>query len=125
MALAGYSEEVWTLSGSSSPNIDPTSHNVYIINLDTAVSTITLSNSLLQPNRMYYVTLILQQDGTGNRTVDWSNQTIYWPSSENMSAPSGPPLSTAANYTDVVTLYTYNQGTYWIGVLSAKGFPTV
>lgn len=122
--LAGYGELVTTVDGSTDPTLDPAQGNVYKVNLDAPVSTITISNGSLNADRLYYVTLILQQDATGSRTVDWSNQTIYWPSSENISSPAGPALSTTANYTDVVTLYTYNQGTYWVGVLSAKGFPT-
>lgn len=122
--LAGYGESVIFQQGSDSASIDPTVGNVYVINLNVPVSNINITNSGLNANKLYYVTLILQQDGNGTRTVDWSGQNIYWPSSENISSPDGPALSTSANYTDVVTLYTFNQGVYWIGVLSAKGFPT-
>ena len=122
--FVGFGEEVITLDGSVNPTINPIESNIYRINLDTPVTTITLNASGLTQGKFYYVSFILKQDGAGSRTVDWSGQTIYWPAAENIVGPEGPALSTEANYTDVVTLYTFNQGTYWLGVLSGKGFPT-
>jgi hypothetical protein len=82
-----------------------------------------LSDGLIS-GQSHVITLALKQDATGGRTVDWSNQEIYWPGGEGIYSPEGPTLSTEANYTDFITLMTFNAGTSWFGVISAKGFPT-
>ena len=98
--------------------------NINTITLNAAIVQIIMSTGGLVSGRLYSITMMLKQDASGSRTVDWSNQTIYWPAAEGIYSPNGPTLSTQANYTDFVTLMTTNAGATWYGVLSAKGFPT-
>ncbi len=83
-----------------------------------------LESTGLVTGRLYSITLMLKQDASGLRTVDWSLNTIYWPEGEGVYSPNGPTLTTQANYTDFVTLMTTDAGSTWYGVLSGKGFPT-
>lgn len=98
--------------------------NIRTITLNNTGVPIVMETTGLISGRLYTVTFALKQDATGSRTVDWSNQTIYWPTSEGIYAPTGPTLSTTAGYTDFVTLSTFDGGATWYGVLAAKGFAT-
>lgn len=60
-------------------------------------------------------TLLLQQDGTGSRTVTW-------PSSVDWGTTGAPTLTTTAAKVDAVTFLSVNGGKTWYGFLSAKGF---
>lgn len=53
-------------------------------------------------------TLILRQDGTGNRTV-------VWPGSVDWASATAPTLSTGAADVDVFTFLTVDAGTIWLG----------
>jgi hypothetical protein len=84
-----------------------------------------MSTTGLVSGKMYSVTLFIKQDATGGRIIDWSNQTVYWPTAEGTyDAIYGPSLTTTANYTDVITLTTLDAGSTWYGFLSGKGFAT-
>jgi hypothetical protein len=98
--------------------------NIRRITLNNANVPIVMQTTGLISGKLYSVTFAIKQDSTGNRTVDWSNQTVYWPTSEGIYAPTGPTLSTTAGYTDFVTLSTFDGGGTWYGVLAAKGFAT-
>ncbi|MGH7744748.1 MAG: hypothetical protein ACREQ5_08035, partial [Candidatus Dormibacteria bacterium] len=54
------------------------------------------------------ITIILRQSSNGSNTVSWSN-TIRW--SDNTQ----PVLTTTANTLDVIQLFSYNNGTFFIG----------
>jgi len=98
--------------------------NVQTVTLNAASIAVVLSTAGLSSNKLHTLTLFVKQDATGGRTIDWSNQTIYWPRGEGIYSPEGPTLTANANYTDVVSLSTLNAGSSWYGVLAAKGFPT-
>jgi hypothetical protein len=104
--------------------IDPADGNLATVTLNQPIVAIVLGTTGLISGKSFSMTIALKQDATGSRTVDWSNQTIYWPAGEGIYAPEGPTLSTQANYTDFVTFMTFNGGLYWYGLMSAKGFPT-
>ena len=124
-SFKNYSEEIKVSGNSTSTiSVDVRDGNVNTITLNAPIVQITMSTGGLVTGRLYSITLMLKQDATGSRTVDWSNQTIVWPAAEGIYSPNGPTLSTQANYTDFITLMTTNAGATWYGVLSAKGFPT-
>lgn len=54
------------------------------------------------------MTLVLHQDGTGSRTVTW-------PGSVSWLGGRAPILQTIAGSVDVVTLFTVNGGSTWLG----------
>lgn len=124
--LKGYSETVSVKGNSTSAvTIDVRDGNIQTVTLNAAIVDVVMSTSGLINGNMYSVTMFVKQDATGGRIVDWSNQTIYWPSAEGTyDAVYGPTLSTVANYTDIITLITYDAGTSWYGFLSGKGFAT-
>lgn len=120
-----YSEMVYSSGNSGdSVTIDVRNGNISTVTLSNTIVVVTMSTDGLASGHLYSITLMLKQDAVGKRTVDWSNQVIYWPAGEAVYSPNGPTLSTQANYTDFVTLMTKDAGTTWYGMLSAKGFPT-
>jgi hypothetical protein len=123
--LKSYSETIKATGNSTSVvTLDIRDGNLNTVTLNAPIVQIVMSTGGLVSGRLYSITMMLKQDGTGSRTVDWSNQTIYWPAGEGIYSPNGPTLSTQANYTDFITLMTTNAGATWYGVISAKGFPT-
>ena len=120
-----YSEMVNNIGNSGSAvTVNTSLGNMANITLNAPIVAITLSATGLITGRSFSITLKLKQDSTGTRIVDWSNQNIYWPLGEGVYAPAGPTLSTNPNYTDFVTLMTFDAGTSWFGFMSGKGFAT-
>jgi hypothetical protein len=121
----GYSELVNDVGNSgASPSWSLLDGNVITTVLNQPVVTVTLDATGLTAGRLYSVTLFLKQDATGGRVIDWTNQTVYWSTGDGIDQANGPVLSGEANYTDIVTFYTFDGGTTWYGVMGAKGFPT-
>lgn len=102
VAASGATE---TLDASASP--DDVTHDVTL----TANCTLTLTAP--DSARPYNMTIILRQDATGARTVTW-------PSSVKWGSDIAPVLTTTPSAVDVVTLFTINGGTSWLGF--AAGF---
>lgn len=63
----------------------------------------------------FAITLILIQDSTGGRTINWPFE-VKWPGG------SAPTLTVGAGKIDVVTLMTYDGGASWLGFLGGQGF---
>jgi len=78
---------------------------------DTCV--ITLANP--PSGVMCSLTLLITQDGTGSRM-------ITWPTSVSWGEYGAPVLSTGANLTDIVNIFTVDGGTKWFGVAGPRGF---
>jgi hypothetical protein len=124
-SFQNYSEVIKNTGNSTSVvSVDVRDGNVNKITLNSSIVQIIMSTDGLVNGRLYSITLMLKQDSSGTRTVDWSLVNVVWPAGEGIYSPNGPTLSTQANYTDFVTLMTTDAGTTWYGVLSAKGFPT-
>lgn len=90
--------------------------NIQTLTLNAASVAITLSNSAIASGRLHSITLFLTQDAVGSRTIDWSTNTIKWPTT------GVPVLSTTANLTDIISIFTPNGGTVWYGVSGGTGF---
>lgn len=67
------------------------------------------------PDGVYSMTLLIKQDGTGNRT-------FAFPASFNWGDDGAVTLATAANKTTPVSLMTRNGGTGWMAFGGAKGY---
>jgi len=120
-----YSEVVSNIGNSGSAvTVNVSAGNLANLTLNAPIVAVTLNPAGLVSGRSSSITLVVKQDSTGTRTIDWSNQTIYWPLGEGIYASVGPTLSTTPGYTDWITLMTFNAGATWFGVMSAKGFPT-
>jgi hypothetical protein len=124
-AFQNYSEIINVIGNSTTlASIDLKRGNLATITLTAPIVAIDMVTTGLVAGRSYSITLALKQDASGIRTIDWSSQTIFWPAGEGIYSPAGPALSTQPNYTDFVTLMTFNAGATWFGLMSAKGFPT-
>jgi hypothetical protein len=123
--LYGHSELIQEIGDSgASQTLDIFDGNIITLTLNNPTVTIQLSTAELIDAKLYTIAFFLKQDGTGSRVIDWSLNNIWWPTAEGIDQVNGPTLSTSANYTDVITLYTLDAGANWYGVLTAKGFPT-
>jgi len=125
---AGYSEFIYR-STSAATTVNIGSSGLYnfgyilLSPVSGSIVTITLPNDVLSVhgNNHYTIVLYLKQDGTGSRTVDWSNQTIRWAVGDGIAA-GGPTLSTTANAVDVLSFSTFDGGATWYGFIAGKGF---
>jgi hypothetical protein len=84
------------------------------MSVNAASVSIALSNTGMVANKSYNLLVIITQDVVGGRLV-------YWPSNIKWSQNTAPSLSTTANATDLVSLFTVNSGVNWYGALSGKG----
>ena len=109
--IKDYAETVVTANSGATYTVNLANGNVYELTL-TASCTLTFSNPPAS-GKAGSVTLILIQDGTGNRT-------ITWPASVKWSNASAPTLTTTANAVDIIQLLTTNGGTTWRGFLAGK-----
>lgn len=113
MEVKDYSETVVTADSNSDYTIDLTQGNIFELTL-TDNCTLSFSNPPVN-GKAGSVTLILTQDGTGNRTVTW-------PGSVTWAGGTAPTLSTAASAIDIIQLFTTNGGTTWRGFLAGTNF---
>lgn len=111
--IRDYSESVVTAESGTDYAINLASGNIFELTL-TDSCTLTFSNPPAS-GKAGSVTLILHQDGTGNRTVTW-------PDSMTWAGGTAPTLSTAANAIDVIQLFTTDGGTTWRGFLAGLNF---
>jgi hypothetical protein len=81
----------------------------------TLAGAVTFSFAGSTPDSEYSISILIQQDGTGSRTVSWPGN-VVWP------ADSPVALSVAANAVDLVSLQTFDSGATWYGVLIGNSF---
>jgi hypothetical protein len=96
----------------SALTINLTNGNVQSITL-TANTTFTLTG--VTSGSFRSLLLILTQDSTGTRTVTWPGS-VHW------GAPGAPSLSSGANTTDIINLFTVNGGTTWYAAAGVQGY---
>ena len=120
----GYSETLKALGTVSTPiTISMSDGNVQSLTLPgSSITVVNLSATGTAAGRAHSVTLFITQGAGGGATIDWSNNTVAWPTAEGISAPAGPTLSTTAGVTDIITLYTLDGGSTWYGVLAGAGY---
>jgi hypothetical protein len=98
---------VGTVSGATY-NIDLSLSNIFDITLGNNV-TFTFTNPPASGTSKS-ATIILRQDGTGNRLATFTNA--------NFTDGVAPILSTGANQIDVLTFFTLNGGSFWFGTFA-------
>lgn len=98
-------------SSSGVLNFAYTNGNVFEVELDENVSSVTFSGL---PSSGSYAEILIKftQDGTGSRTVTWP-ASVLWPGGT-------PPVitATASSGCDIVSLKTWDAGTTWYGDVS-------
>jgi hypothetical protein len=108
--LQSYREKVTVVGtvSTSTYNIDLSLGNIFDITLGANV-TFTFTNPPAS-NFSMPATIILRQDGTGNRLATFTNA--------KYTEGNLPQLSTAANRIDVLTYFTINGGSVWFGTFA-------
>jgi hypothetical protein len=105
--IKDYAEtKVTTASSGTTLSVSLADGNVREITLDNTCQ-LTLTNPPAS-GTCGSVTLVIKQDATGGRELTFMN-TIIW------SGGMMPELSTDAEAIDVLTLFTYDGGTTWLG----------
>jgi len=75
--------------------------------------TLTLPTPAATPKRSGTITLVLVQDGTGNRTITWP-ASVKW--------TDGIVQQPAAGANSISVIHLLWTGTYWLGLLGGKSF---
>ena len=109
-----YSEYKGAISATATTNIDCSLANNFVVTLAASITSLTFSN-VPASGRIMTLTLFLQQDATGSRTVTW-------PASVKWSAAAAPTLTTTANKIDIISLVTYDGGTTWLGFIGGLNY---
>ncbi|TRZ51801.1 hypothetical protein D4R99_03865 [bacterium] len=90
-----------------------TTGNVFEVDLNAAVTTLTISNPSPTGNACSF-TLIFTADGTA-RAVTWG-ASVSWPSA------TAPTLTSTNGKKDFFSFYTSNAGTNWYGFIDGQNF---
>lgn len=105
-------ETVDTISGAgSSQTLNLANGNVFDITLNSASCALTMAGATA--GVMCSCSLILRQDSSGSRQVNWTNS-ITWLSG------IAPILHTSPNAIDVIELFSDDGGTTWIGFQTSQ-----
>jgi hypothetical protein len=94
--------------------LDLAEGNVFEVTLDQNVSALILANPP-SAGLAGSLTLILRQDETGGRTLEWP-PTVRWPGGV------APTLSSRAAAVDIYSLLTVDGGATWYGFIAGQGF---
>lgn len=109
-----YTETATNLSGTNTTTIDCSLGNNFVITLNTNINTLIFSN-IPSSGRLYSLNLILVQDATGSRTINWP-VTVLWPNALE------PTLTTTGGKKDVIALVTYDGGLSWLGFVAGQNY---
>jgi hypothetical protein len=120
---AAYVETQVTPTLAAAFPIDCSLGNNFTINLGaTAITSIAFTN-VPASGKNCSVTLYVNQDGVGNKTIALGNvtvngvaKTIRWP------AGVVPTLTSAANKTDVFSMVTFDGGETWFGFVAGQNY---
>jgi hypothetical protein len=111
-----YSESRTAVTAAATTALDFSSSNNFVVTMNASITTLTKSG-VPATGRVYSATLILVQDATGSRTVNWAGLgTVKWASG------TAPTLTTTGTKIDVITLMTYDGGTTWLGFIAGQNF---
>lgn len=108
-----YTELNTASTAAASTTIDCSVGNVFTVTMSANITSLTFTN-IPASGRAYSLTLILQQDSSGGRSVTW-------PSSVKWAGGTAPTLS-GANKTDIVNMVTTTGGSTWYAVVSGLNF---
>ena len=91
--------------------LDLSSASVFAVNLNSSVSTLTITNIQASGNTSSFVL---------NLTADGTPRTVAWPSAFRWPSGTAPTITSTVNKTDVVVAYTYDSGTNWFAFTSGQ-----
>lgn len=118
--IINYSEQlIYASINSGALTIDYALGGVSHVILNQNVTSVSIVNTdAANPwvvGKAYSITFIVEQDNTGNRTLDWSGTNFKWDSIMGI-----PTVSAAASSLDVYTFITVNAGASWLAFVSGK-----
>lgn len=111
---ARYDELRSDVTATATTNVDCAVSNVVNVTLSASITSLTFSN-VPASGRVFTLTLFLNQDATGSRTVAWP-AAVKWPGA------AAPTLTATASKTDIITLVTHDGGTSWFGFVAGQNF---
>jgi len=111
---ANYTETRTSVTAASSTALNCSLGNIFSLTMSASISTLSFSN-VPATGRAYSMTLFVNQDATGNRTISWPAE-VRWPGG------TAPTLTTTANKTDIITLVTHDGGTNWYGLVAGQNY---
>ena len=113
LALAREKTSSPTISGNSL-TLDLSVSNIFLVDLNANITSMTISNVPSDSNTAIGFTLIFKMDGTA-RTVAWASS-IKW------SYGAVPTLSSTNTYSDIFSFTTTDGGTKWFGFVGGQYF---
>jgi hypothetical protein len=111
---ANYTETRTSVTAASSTALNCSLGNIFSLTMSASISTLSFSN-VPATGRAYSMTLFVNQDATGGRTISWPAE-VRWPGG------TAPTLTTTANKTDIITLVTHDGGTNWYGLVAGQNY---
>lgn len=109
-----YTETRSNVTAVTSTTLDCATGNIFNITMSASITTLSFSN-IPAAGRVYNMTLFVNQDATGSRTITWP-AAVRWPSG------TAPTLTTTANKTDILNLVTHDGGTTWYGFVAGQNY---
>ena len=112
--MTKYEETKTSINSAASLTIDCSLSNVFSVSMIASITTLSFSN-VPAAGKVYSLTLFLNQDATGSRTVTW-------PAAVKWASGTAPTLTTTANKTDIVSLVTHDGGVTWYAFVGGLNF---
>jgi hypothetical protein len=109
-----YTETRVSVTAAASTAINCSLGNIFNVTMSNNITLLSFNN-VPAAGRVYTMTLILNQDSTGARTLSW-------PTSIRWSGGVVPALTATANKIDIFTIFTHDGGTTWFGFIAGTNF---
>lgn len=87
---------------------------VFLVNLNANITTLTISNTPSDSNTAVGFTVIFTADGTA--------RTVTWPGSVKWASGAAPTLTSTNGKKDVLSFLTTDAGTTWLGFVGGQSF---
>jgi cytoskeletal protein CcmA (bactofilin family) len=114
--LSSYKEtKATTTTASSTLAVSLNSSMNHVVTLANNITSFSFTNVPASSSQLMGATLVLIQ-GTGG------NKTITWPAGYKFQAGVTPVLSTSAGDIDVLTFFSYDGGSTWLGTIAGLDF---
>lgn len=110
-----YSEVTSSVSISAgSLTLNLNNSNVFLVTLNSNITSITISNVNSTSSTSQGFTLIFTADGTA--------RSVTWPASVKWPGGTAPTLTSTSSKKDVIHFVTTDNGTTWLAFVAGKNF---
>jgi hypothetical protein len=111
---SSYDQLKTSITATSTTNIDCADGNIFNLDLNVSISTLTFSN-VPANTKAFMMTLLVKQGTSGVETITWP-ASVKWPNG------TAPTITAVANKVDIVSLITYDGGTNWLGYVNGQNY---